>query len=272
MESNSKTSFSAFLESLPDSPRLRLAPTPSGFLHIGNALNFWLNWRCARSRLGGKVLLRIDDLDADRKRPEYVEDIFRTLDWLKIDWDEGPSGPDDFEKNWSQACRRDLYEDMLTRLRRDDALFACGKSRKELAAFGDNYPETFRRQNIAHDTPEVAWRVKTPPGFAMHDFVVRRRDGVPAYQIASLADDVHFNITHIVRGEDLRASSAAQVFLAEKLGLSGFLNTKIWHHPLLLDCLGNKLSKSAGASALREMQKREVEQVLGEIARAAERF
>ena len=83
--------FSAFLHDAGPNCRLRYAPTPSGFLHIGNALNFRLNWLVARQN-GGKILLRIDDLDAERKRPEYIADIFESLEWLGLDWDEGP-GP-----------------------------------------------------------------------------------------------------------------------------------------------------------------------------------
>lgn len=246
--------FNNFIKNLPENPRFRLAPTPSGFLHIGNALNFYLNWKAARSRPSGKILLRIDDLDAERKRPEFVEDIFRTLDWLKIDWDEGPTGPDDFEKNWSQRHRIGLFEKILADLRAADLLFACGKSRRELAVFGENYPEMFRNQGLSPDAPNVSWRVKTPENLPIRDFVVRRRDGIPAYQIASLADDVFFKISQIIRGEDLRGSTESQVFLAEKLGLTPFLETKIWHHPLILDDSGTKLSKSAGANSLRSMR------------------
>ena len=246
--------FSDFLKNLPDGPRLRLAPTPSGFLHLGNGLNFTLNWLAARSRPSGKLLLRIDDLDADRTRPEFVEDIFRTLDWLGIQPDEGPSSPDDFEQNWSQQHRLDLYETMLNSLKINDLLFACGKSRKELAVFGKNYPPEFREQNLSLDSPEVAWRVKTGPGFPLPDFVVRRRDGVPAYQIASLADDVFFKMTHLVRGHDLKESSLAQHFLAEKLGLAEFQKIEIFHHPLVKNAAGEKLSKSAGADSLKMMR------------------
>lgn len=248
--------FAEFVQSVSPKSRLRLAPTPSGYLHAGNAINFLLNQEAARSQPGARLLLRIDDLDADRKRPEFVQDVFDTLAWLGIGWDEGPRSTGDFEQNWSQHLRLGLYQKLLQKLEKQGLVFACRKSRKDLAPFGGAYPPEFRAQNLPLDVPDVAWRVATPPGFPMPDFIVRRRDGLPAYQIASLADDVHFGITHIVRGEDLRASTAAQLFLAEKLGLTDFLKIRFWHHPLLTNAEGEKLSKSAGADSLRAMRAR----------------
>lgn len=250
------TNFPELLQSVSPKSRLRLAPTPSGYLHPGNAINFLLNQKAARSQPGARLLLRIDDLDADRKRPEYVQDVFDSLAWLGIDWDDGPRSVEDFEQNWSQHLRLGLYENLLQQLEKQGLVFACQKSRKDLAPFGGAYPPEFREQNLPLDAPDVSWRVATPPGFPMPDFVVRRRDGLPAYQVASLADDVYFGITHIVRGEDLRASTAAQIFLAEKLRLSDFLKIQFWHHPLLTDARGEKLSKSAGADSLRAMRER----------------
>ncbi len=246
--------FAAFVRSAWPGGRLRIAPTPSGFLHLGNALNFTLNWLVARSAPAGRLLLRIDDLDADRKRPEYIQDVFDTLHWLGLDWDEGPVSPEDFEKNWSQYNRIELYRNFLDELRRRDLLFACGKSRRDLAPFGGAYPLEFRRQNLSLDDPDVAWRIATPEECPLPDFVVRRRDGIPAYQVASLADDLHFGITHVVRGEDLRASTAAQQFLATCLGRSDFLSVRVLHHPLLTNERGEKLSKSAGANSLRALR------------------
>ena len=246
--------------------RLRFAPTPSGYLHIGNALNFCFNWLVARLN-GGKILLRIDDIDAERKRPEYVADVFESLEWLGLDYDEGPgisdgesrrlpitAGVDDFEKNWSQHHRLPQYFKLLDRLRVSGLLFPCGKSRRELAPFEGRYPPAFRRQNLDLDDPGVAWRITTPPGFPMPDFIVSRRDGLPAYQVASLCDDIQFQITHVIRGEDLMASTRAQQFLAESLGLSDFLHIRFLHHPLVTDATGVKLSKSAGADSLHAMR------------------
>ncbi|MFN0213703.1 MAG: glutamate--tRNA ligase family protein [Saprospiraceae bacterium] len=231
---------------------MRLAPTPSGFLHIGNALNFTLNWLAAKACGGSpmkgsfaSLFLRIDDLDNDRTRPEYLADIFETLQWLKLDWDADPI----FQSNNVQR-----YDLVLNDLHQRGMLFACKKSRQELAAFEGQYPLEFREQNLSLDAPDVAWRIKTPPGFSLPDFVVRRRDGIPAYQIASFADDLFYGTTHIIRGEDLKDSTMAQWYLANVLKEDRFLNVKFIHHPLLLDEDGKKLSKSAGSMALKTVR------------------
>lgn len=244
------TEFNTFTHSVGPESRLRLAPTPSGYLHAGNALNFILNWLSARLHPGARLLLRIDDLDADRKRPEYVQDVFDTLHWLGLDWDEGPSNPDDFEKNWSQHLRLSLYQDALDALRAKECLFACGKSRRDLESFAGKYPPEFREQHLSLDDPDVAWRIRTPDDFPLPDFIVRRRDGLPAYQIASLADDMRFRITHIIRGDDLHYSTEAQLFMARCLDWTAFSRIIFLHHPLLQAPGGEKLSKSAGATAL----------------------
>ena len=102
----------------------------------------------------------------------------------------------------------------------------------------------------------MAWRLKTPPGLALRDFVVRRRDGIPAYQVASVADDLHFGVTHVIRGADLEDSTAAQYFIAACIGEDNFLKISFLHHPLITDDLGQKLSKSAGASSLQALRER----------------
>ncbi len=270
-EATFPAAFRAFIQTVAPTSRLRLAPTPSGFLHLGNAYNFILNWLAARHTPGARLLLRIDDLDADRKRPEYVQDVFDTLRWLGLDWDEGPRSTEDFEANWSQHLRLQLYENALDRLRAGNVLIACAKSRRDLAPFAGEYPTEFREQNLALDAPDVAWRIKTPriPGLPP-DFVVRRRDGIPAYQVASLADDRHFGITHVIRGADLAESTAAQQYLAECLGWREFSRVQFLHHPLLLDAGGNKLSKSAGSAALKTW--REEGRSPAEVFRAVARW
>jgi glutamyl-tRNA synthetase len=242
--------------------RTRIAPTPSGFLHSGNIYSFQLTAQLA-AETGAEILLRIDDLDAARKRPEYVANIFETLHTLGIRWQLGPQTPDDFENNWSQHLRLPLYNETLHQLMQQEGLvYACTCSRRELS--GSNGTCNCKNNNLPFDTPDAAWRVAVKPGTVISfndlqrgkveidlaetagDFTVRRRDGIPAYQIASLADDMHFGITHIVRGEDLLPSTAAQLFLAEKLGFSSFLECRFLHHPLLSDTNGRKLSKSTG--------------------------
>lgn len=223
---------------------------------------------------GMKILLRIDDIDAARKRSDYVEDIFHTLDWLQIPIDIGPSSPDEFEQNWSQHHRLPLYEQTLHSLAASGRVYGCPHSRAEIAAASTDgqYPLALRAGAMPLSQPETPWRLRTESGepgtttafrpqqpfdlqqieiqdvFAtMRDFVVRRRDGLPAYQICSIADDAHFGVTHVIRGADLLPSTAAQTVLQRLLKLP---ETACWHHPLIWGPDGQKLSKSAGAEAL----------------------
>lgn len=246
--------YEAFVQSIGPESILRMAPTPSGFLHRGNLLNFYLNWYAASSR-GARLLLRIDDLDADRKRPGYVAGIFETLRKYSFSWDVGPgkemTDPNacvaDFEAEWSQHHRINLYNDLLARLRETGLLFACRKSRKDIAAAGGVYPPEFREQGLSLDDPDVAWRIKTAGlDSSVQDFVVRRRDGIPSYQVACVADDLFFGVTHIIRGEDLEPSTRAQLWLAGLLGENAFTEIRFLHHPLVRNERGEKLSKSAG--------------------------
>jgi glutamyl-tRNA synthetase len=260
--------FFDFAGSITSKSRLRIAPTPSGFLHLGNALNFTLNWLAAK--FGGRrisdaspanILLRIDDLDVERKRQEFEDDIFESLQWLKLDWDEPPI---------RQSNHLTRYFEILDRLRAKNLLFACRKSRKDLEPFGGVYPAEFRNQQLNLDADDVAWRIKTPPGFPLPDFVVRRRDGIPAFQVASFADDLHFGMTHIIRGADLADSTAAQCFLASELSEEKFLKINFLHHPLVLGEAGEKLSKSAGSASLKALREagrgpEKVFQTVGEL-------
>lgn len=244
--------------------RTRIAPTPSGFLHIGNAFSFILTWLIARHR-GGTVLLRIDDLDQQRKRTEYVQDIFDSLHWLGLDWDSGPTGPDDFERRFSQVHRMDLYLEALEKLRLTGRLFACSCSRAKRKE-GQPHKCECRAKRTSLQGLDQTWRFHieddcvvrvTESGGPIHvqlgpeegSFVVRKRDGSPAYQLTSIVDDTHFEINLIVRGMDLLASSAMQLKLQEALG--GSLELTFLHHDLITDASGSKLSKSAGATALR---------------------
>ncbi len=247
--------------------RLRLAPTPSGFLHLGNGVNFLLAQRWARE-LGASLLLRIDDLDAERVRPAYVADVFETLAWLGIEYSRGPRSPGEVKGEWSQFARMPLYESALAALGRG-SVYACTCSRREVrsarARLGtQRYPGTCRELGVPLATPRASWRLRSPDP-ATEDFIVRRRNGRPSYQLASLVDDVHFGITHVVRGEDLRESTAMQLVLAEALhevlperGFDRFRENSFWHHPLLLGPNEAKLSKSAGADSLRAARERGV--------------
>ena len=235
-------------------PVARFAPTPSGFLHLGNAVNFTLTWLLTRQD-GGTLHLRIDDLDRARLRRPYLENIFRVIDWLGLDYDHGPSGPDDFLRHHSQLLHLPAYNAVLRRLAQQPGLLeASPRSRTS--------PEA---APVPLDTPGAAWRARVPPatrirfadgwqgattvalGAAMPDFVVRKKDGVAAYQIASVVDDLRLGTTRIVRGLDLQPSTAAQLWLAAQLSETAAFNARriqFFHHPLLTDAAGRKLSKS----------------------------
>jgi len=253
----------------------RMAPTPSGFLHLGNMYNFILNWLWARAN-NGKVLLRIDDADTERKRKEYLDDIFRVLEKTGLDWDLGPTGPDDFERNWTQAQRNDIYASLLATLREQSLLYACTCSRKDRQHGFEETPCNCRDANIPFDAPAVAWRIKTDPGavvslndkrmgnlsMPVNDFIVRRKDGIASYQLSSLADDRIFFVSHIARGEDLLESTACQVFIDQQLEMPWFSKALFWHHPLLKNSDGTKISKSAGQSAVSLLQETEPSMII----------
>lgn len=234
-------------------PVFRYAPTPSGFLHLGNGVNLTLTYLLARA-MGSPILLRIDDLDSDRKRPDYVADVFRSLDYLGLTYEQGPTGPDDFEQNWSQRHRMPLYEQTLAALVETGVVYASKFSRQQILTMGDMAIDRMRAQQLPLSMSDVVWRAQVPDSESFPDFVVRKRDGVPAYQIASLTDDLHFGVTHLVRGNDLRESTAMQQYLARLLGHKKFATMPVWHHPLLTDSAGEKLSKSAGSTSLKAMR------------------
>jgi len=260
--------------------RTRIAPTPSGYLHLGNAYSFKLTADLAR-HTGAKILLRIDDLDRERVEERYVQDIFDTLHFLGIPWDEGPRDRTDFGQTWSQLHRMRLYRRALEELRQQGVLFACACSRTQIAreSAGGAYPGTCRDKGLSLDMPDVSWRVRTdmqreltmrmtdgtvsngqlvetkwtgPLDGSIKDFVVRKKDGLPAYQLTSLVDDLHFGVDLIVRGQDLWSSTLAQLYLAKLLpGGMAFASVVFKHHALFTDAGGNKLSKSAGAASIQ---------------------
>ena len=233
----------------------RIAPTPSGFLHVGNAVNAVLTQWITRAH-DGLLLLRIDDFDTGRARPNYLEDVFRTLDWLEIDIDDGPSGPADFQSSWSMSTRIDQFRSARDRLMQGghDSVFVCRCSRHDLDERGRCVARC-REQHLALTPGNSALRLSVtdgssrglplPPG----DHVIWRRDDLPAYQLGSVVADEDLGVTAIVRGVDLVASSALQLHLAQLLPAPGFHDVDLRHHALVAATDGHKLSKSAGAQA-----------------------
>jgi glutamyl/glutaminyl-tRNA synthetase len=138
----------------PKFSKTRIAPTPSGFLHIGNALSFALTASFAK-KTGAKILLRIDDLDRARVNQQYIQDIFDTLNFLEIPWDEGPRDMQEYETTWSQVQRMDIYQSALHQLKESGAVYACSCSRTHV------HTCTCRGKNITLDAENVSWRLRT---------------------------------------------------------------------------------------------------------------
>lgn len=251
--------------------RTRIAPTPSGYLHVGNAFNFLVTAELTTA-FGGTLVLRIDDLDQERVRTEYVEDVFRSLEWLDIRADEGPSGPEELRSRWSQHLRMDRYERFVQELRRKGQLYPCACSRSEMERHegGVHLCRTEEFGSVPLGTP---WRLSVPEACSIHwvewdgvqqvialdtvlpdPVMVQRGNGRPAYQIASLVDDLDMGIDHIIRGVDLIPSTACQLHLARLIERPAFHGVRFHHHPLAMDATGRKLSKSAGDASLKAMR------------------
>lgn len=260
------------LVNVPVNPVSRLAPTPSGFLHLGNAVNFLVTWAIVRS-CQGRLHLRIDDMDGIRFRPDVLEDIFTCLDWLGVDWDTGPAGPDDFYQHFSLHKKKEYYRDRLQTLNRADKTgehtFVCRCSRSSIKKASSNglYPGTCRNAGLVFKPSFHAVRLKVESDTCIQinsqridladtfgDFVLWRKDDQPSYHLASLLEDEEGGINFIVRGRDLLCSTAAQIYLAQCFGFSSFPACRFIHHGLILKDNGEKLSKSRGAHALKELR------------------
>ncbi len=265
----------------PLPPRGRLAPSPTGHIHLGNAWAFLLAWLAVRSQ-GGSLLLRLEDIDTVRAKPEFVPPLLDDLRWLGLDWDEGPDvgGP---HAPYAQRHRLEHYQAIADSLATRGLLYPCYCTRKELrtlasAPHADHaapvYPGSChglspeacaakeregRRPTLRLHCPdeELAFvdllqgQLCLSPA-AMGDVALRRSDGVWAYQLAVVADDVAMGVTQIVRGMDLLDSTPWQVLLFTLLGASP---PEFLHVPLLLDHHGERLAKRHGSlelAALRE--------------------
>lgn len=257
--------------------RGRIAPSPTGLLHLGHARTFLLTWLRART-VGGVVVLRIEDLDGPRVVPGSADQICRDLEWLGLTWDEGPV---------FQSERLEQYEEAFRMLRQNGTLFPCTCSRREIALVASAHPGKERLERVYPGTcrngptqpsrrPSYRLRVAgEPPSFRellypevtpvpFGDFVVRRADGVFSYQLASAVDDGEMRISEVVRGADLLSSTPKQVSL---LGALGFSAPTYLHIPLLLGNEGAKLSKRDGVRPIRQLAEAgwEPEAVLGRL-------
>ncbi|MEE9311810.1 MAG: glutamate--tRNA ligase family protein, partial [Planctomycetota bacterium] len=225
----------------------RLAPTPSGLLHIGNARTFLLAWLWARSE-GGKVIMRVEDIDLPRCKPEYREQALSDIAWLGLGWDEGPQAGDAVGV-FDQHTRTDIYRQHLQTLIDKGLAYPCTCSRKDIreassAPHGEEgavYPGTCRdkyqnaEQALKDSGREPVWRFRFEGEWSyadkvsgdasidastLGDFVLWRRDNLPSYQLAVTVDDALMGVTQVLRGRDLKTSTFRQLALYDALGLN----------------------------------------------------
>ena len=262
-----------------NSYRGRLAPSPTGLLHLGHARTFWTAAERA-ARHGGTLILRNEDLDPQRSRPEFASAMIEDLRWLSLRWNEGPDcgGP---HAPYSQSQRRSLYLEAWRKLRDSGVLYPCTCSRKDLAqaASAPNdvddeplYLGTCRGRMDAGSVQHPAgenWRFRVPEGEGVcfkdlrlghqafiagrdfGDFIIWRRDDVPAYQLAVVVDDAEMEITEVVRGADLLKSTARQILIYRALGIEP---PQFYHCDLVRDESGVRLAKRHDALSVRRLR------------------
>lgn len=262
--------------------RGRFAPSPTGYIHLGNVWTAFLAWLQVRQQKGTLILRIIEDIDEQRSKPEYTQALLEDLAWLGLDWDEGPGKGGPYGP-YIQQERYSLYEKALQELQAKHLLYPCYCSRARLQAIGAPHegehrlydghcygmPEEQRRQMDR----KPSWRVHVPHvsvsftdgsygPFSDYlprvcgDFVVRRADGLYAYQLAVAVDDGSMGITHVLRGRDLLSSTAQQIWLMEVMG---YTPPSYTHVPMLIDASGNRLSKRQQGITVRSLRDRGVQ-------------
>lgn len=260
--------------------RGRLAPTPTGHMHLGHARTFWIAQQRAR-KAGGVLILRNDDLDRSRVRPEYVQGFIEDLRWFGLEWIEGPDLGGPFAP-YNQSERIAHYRRALEFLKETRPAYPCTCSRQDVLRAlnaphqGEEepiYPGTCRNRTVHDIAPgaKVSWRFRVPEGRTVAfddggfgpqqhvagrdfgDFVIWRHDDLPSYQLACVADDAAMQISEVVRGADLLTSTARQLLLYEALRLPA---PAFFHCPLMTDEKGVRLAKRNDALSLRELRAR----------------
>ncbi|NCC22805.1 MAG: glutamate--tRNA ligase [Alphaproteobacteria bacterium] len=254
--------------------RVRFAPSPTGLLHVGNARTALITWLFAR-RNGGHFLLRIDDTDTERSKPEYEEAIESSLVWMGMDWDE----------KTRQRARLERYDEVIGQLKQDGWLYACYETPEELSLkrktqlsrglppiydrsaleLGDKQRARYEAEGRAPhwrfrlNHAPIEWQdmVRGPVKFqgdTMSDPVVIREDGRPLYHLCSVIDDADYGMTHVVRGEDHVSNTATHIQMFRAIGATP---PEFAHLPLISDIEGGKLSKRLGSMSVRELRKEE---------------
>src|SRR3954470_10668283 len=259
--------------------RGRIAPSPTGYLHLGHATTFLRAQERAREA-HGKLILRIEDLDPARCRPEFTDAIMDDLRWFGLSWEEGPDLGGRFQP-YRQSERLGLYRKALAALRVAGSVYPCYCSRKDVAAASlaphdeheePIYPGTCRKligtfPSSSHET--VNWRFRVPEeeeisfvdlrlgrqravaGKDFGDFIIWRRDDVPAYQLAVTVDDAAMDISEVVRGEDLLTSTFRQLLIYRVLQAQA---PAFYHTALLTDAAGKRLAKRDESLSLRTLR------------------
>ncbi len=259
-------------------PTGRLAPSPTGGLHLGHARTFLVAWLSSRGR-GGRVVYRVEDLDAGRVRADSVAEGMADLTWLGLDWDRGPDrgGPDG---PYIQSERGAFYDAALARLQAEERVYPCTCTRADITRAasaphaedeGPTYPGTCAGRSVADAaglSGSFAWRFRVPPGRVGWDdrvcgrvdldparlggdFVVARAGVGASYQLAVVVDDARMGVTEVVRGADLVASTPRQILLYRALG---FAPPSFAHLPLALGPDGRRLAKRDGALKLATLR------------------
>jgi len=270
----------------PGGYRGRVAPSPTGYLHLGHARTFWVAYERAL-RAGGALVLRDEDLDPQRSRPEYAAAMIEDLRWLGLVWQEGPDVGGPFAP-YEQSRRRQFYLAAWARLVGEGHVYPCSCSRKDLLRSagaphegpqpaaedepvypGTCRPRPGRRPSRAREPRGLNWRFRVPDGEEISfddgrqgrrtytagqdfgDFVVWRRDDVPAYQLAVVVDDEQMRVSEVVRGADLLKSTARQLLLQRALGLQA---PAYYHCDLVTDETGARLAKRHDSLSLRALR------------------
>lgn len=249
----------------------RLAPSPTGGLHLGHARTFFLAWLAAKSA-GGRIVLRVEDIDASRVRPEAVQGAVEDLRWLGLTWDEGPH---------LQSTRRSIHDQALDRLKALELVYPCTCTRADVARAasaphledeGPRYPGICAHRS-AQDAATLgdrpfAWRFRVPrgpvewddlflgragidPSEAGGDFLVAREGMGPSYQLAVVCDDAAMHVNQVIRGQDLSASTPRQILLYRAFGWDV---PRFGHAPLVIGPDGRRLAKRDGSIKLATLR------------------
>lgn len=269
----------------------RLAPSPSGVLHLGNLASSLLAWLDVRSR-GGRLIFRLEDLDPERSYTDYALGMINDLHYLGIDWDEGWSGLSG--SGFAQSERTGLYQDAFDMLQRRGMVYPCYCSRSQRLAASAPHPGEDRRDHgcscrylTAAERAEIeksgrrpAWKLRVPDRDIVFtdghygrftenladsgDFIIKRSDGVFAYQLAVSLDDAEMGVTRVVRGSDLIGSTARQIWLISELGCTP---PEYCHAPLLVTDGDRKMSKRFGDLNMDYLRERySGEEIVGRLA------